>query len=944
MRKYLLLLSFAIFQFNLQAQDQIDFKTIDIIKSEDSNPNSFAGLSNKIYFFANNGENNSDYFLWNLDKNSNKIEQSKFTIKGDYYKTSFLGNLDETIYYLDTNSYDDIKLYLVSESKGEQVILSKISDFNILQEQSSFLIISYVKDKTQYIAKVTSDGIEELINAQDESLKQSAIVDDVIYFISRKKIVKFSINSKTKEEINISTDFEFYEGSIYNSLNYFNGNIYYSSLDYTNWKRKVVKFNLGSMKFEALDLPETVIYNFNSTTDFAIFQGYNQMYKIDKNDGVSKYDLLSNYQIRQSKVVNNRLFLQLLSFEPFSLNLAEIKNNEVVFHNYEVDFNYSNFDQNQILTINNNNQLSVYDIDAKKEKILNNDDLKVHTILGLDGARIYLNASTPETGRELYVYNKINNKMEFYGDINTKPGSNPKRFYNVGDKVFYEGNYQGYSHLYVSDGTLEGTRVVKSDSKLVLNNNSSGNSLDGLEFNGKFLFGGDKGNQSGHELWVTDGSDEGTFEIEINPITVGPHSNISGFGSFIAKTPTKVYFKGYVPNKGSEIWVTDGTKEGTKMVKDLALGSASPNLNIPLNVTVGEKLYFTGLEYKDNDYRSVLFVTDGTEAGTKRIKELTDYWNWDSHYRINIFDADEKYLYYSKYYVAPYGEEKASGEYIHRLNLLTLEEEKLHQFSSKVIVNKDLFYFSQYIDNQYNFVLFNKNTNEKKTILEKFSSELEYITTCGSYSIISDLNYSEGVSKPYFYNHINGKVERVFKNDFASSSKNNIACINNNILINYIDFSDKSNKKLVSIKEDKIIEYPVSLDNSTTTNYYYLSNEMIYNSILKKLFINPSNSANELAVADFYLENLSTQELETNMKDLNSLIIFPNPADNVVNVKSPSNIQTLTVIDFTGKIIKEQKKINKKEIKLNVLEIPKGIYIIHIKTENESISKKLIIK
>ncbi|MDM1061007.1 T9SS type A sorting domain-containing protein [Empedobacter falsenii] len=942
MNKYLLLLSLAFLQYNIKAQDKIDFKTIDIIKSEDSNPNSFAALSNKIYFFANDGKNYSEYFLWNLDKNSNKIEQSKFTIKGNNYKTSFLGSLDETIYYLDTNDYNNTKLYLVSESKGEQIVLSKISDFNILQEQSKFLIVSYVKDKIQYITKVTSNGIEELINAQDESLKQSAIIDDVIYFISRKKIIKFNINSKTKEEINISTEFEFYEGSVYNSLNYFNGYIYYSSLDYINWKRKVVKFNLNSMKFEALDLPETAIYSFYSTNDFAIFQGYNQMYKIDKNNIVTKFDSLSTYQIKEAKVIDNRLFLQLFSFETYSNKLVEVKDNEVVFHNNEVYLNSTIIDQNKILTITDNNQLSIYDIDTREEKILNNENLKVHNILGINHSSIYLNASTPKTGRELFVYNKSNNKMEFYGDINARPGSYPKHFYNVGDKVFYEGNYEGYSHLYVSDGTLEGTRVVKPDIQLSLNNNSSGNSLDGVEFNGKFLFGGNKGNQSGHELWVTDGTDDGTIEIEINPEKMGPHNNISGFKNFIAKTPTKVFFKGFVPDKGEEIWVTDGTKKGTNMVKDLALGSDSPMLSIPQNVTVGEKLYFVKIETANDDYRSDLWETDGTEQGTKKITELTEFWNWHSHYYVKIFAADEKYLYYSKYYVAPYGEEKMTGDYIHRLNLSTLEEEKLYKYTTKVIVNKENFYFSQYVDNRYNLVVFNKSTNEKKTILEKLSSDLEYITTCGNYSIIADLNYSEGVGKPYFYNHNNGKVERIFKNDFASSLKNNIACVNDNILINYSDYMDNSNKKLVSIKDDKLIEYPLSLDNSTNINSY-LSTEMIYNSKLKKLFINPSNPDNELAVADFYLEDLNTEDLNVN-NDLKSLILYPNPADNIVNIKSISNIQTFTLIDFTGKILKEQKNINQKEIKLNISGISKGIYIINVKNDKESISKKLIIK
>lgn len=611
----------------------------------------------------------------------------------------------------------------------------------------------------------------------------------------------------------------------------------------------------------------------------------------------------------------------------FSMKLAEVTNSELVLHDYEMDLSIVNFDNNQFFTFYDN-RLTSYNVETKNTKILN-DNLAVHDILGFDETKIYLQASKPETGKELYAYNKITNETEFYGDINAKPNTSPKSFYNVGNKVFYEGNYKGYNHLYVSDGTLQGTKVIKPE-----NSNIVGGGLRGLEFNGKFLFVGVR-NGSGQELWVTDGTDEGTYEIEINPTT----GDNNGFGSFIAKTPTKVYFKGYVPNKGFEIWVTDGTIQGTRMVKDLALGSASPNLSIPSNVTVGEKLYFIKVESANHNSRSDLWVTDGTLNGTTKIKELTEFWNWDSHYNIKIFDADETYLYYSKYYVAPYGEEKLSGDYIHRLNLVTLLEERLYKYSNNVNVNKENFYFSEYIDNRNNFVSYNKKTNEKKMILNNVSYDFGYITTCGNYSIIADTDFSGHVGKSYFYNHLNGKVERIFKNDFASTSKKNIACVNDNILVNYTDYSENDNKKIVSIKNDKIIEYSLSLDNSTNI-HTYLSGEMIYNSKLKKLFINPDN---ELAVADFYLEDLNTDDLNVN-NNLNSLQLYPNPADNIVNIKSLSNIQTLTVIDFTGRVLKEQKNINQKDVKLNISGIPKGIYIIHVKTEQESVSKKLIVK
>lgn len=943
MKKYLLFASLAFAYANVTAQEQINFKTIDIIKSEDSNPNSFASLSNKIYFFANDGKNYSDYYLWSLEKDSKKIEKSNYTVKGNYYKSDFFGNLDESIYYLDTTDYGNTKFYLLTESRGEEIILSSISNFNILQKKTNYLLISYQKDNIKYLAKVTINGIENLINTQDDSFNQYSIVDNEVYFFNEKKILKFNLVTKSKVEVLIPIGYELL--SNYNSpLNYFNGNIYYISQSSLNYQRKIVKLNLNSIQFEYLNIPESSIYNFVSNSNVAILSTNTKVYKLYKDNKIEEFVIPEGYQIGESELVNDDILLQLSSYYN-DFKLWIINNQDILIKNdYFLDLKNSVYDNDSFLFIDNN-QLKSYNYKKNQELVLENFR-DINNILGFDESKIYLNASTKETGKELYAFNKNTNQIEFYGDINARPGTYPKRFYNAGNKVFYEGNYQGYSHLYVSDGTLEGTRVVKPDILLTLNNNSSGNSLDGLEFNGKFLFGGNKGNQSGHELWVTDGSDEGTFEIEINPITVGPHSNISGFKNFIAKTPTKVFFKGFVPDKGEEIWVTDGTKKGTNMVKDLTLGSDSPMLSIPQNVTVGEKLYFVKIESANDDYRSDLWETDGTEQGTKKITELTEFWNWDSHYNIKIFDADEQNLYYSKYYVAPYGEESLSGTYIHRMNLNDLKEERLYRFYSHynmISVNNENFYFSEYVDNQFNFVNFNKNTGEKKTILKSVSSDFGYITTCGNYSIIADTDFSGHVGKPYFYNHNNGKVERIFKNDFASSSKNNIACVNDNILINYSDYMDNSNKKIVSIKEDKIIEFPLSLDNSTNINSY-LSSEMIYNTGLKKLFINPSNVDNELAVADFYLESLSTEEVEGNSKDLNSLILYPNPAENEVNVKSLSYIQTLTIIDFTGKILKEQKDINQKEIKFNISGLKKGIYIIHVKTENETKSKKLIIK
>jgi len=65
---------------------------------------------------------------------------------------------------------------------------------------------------------------------------------------------------------------------------------------------------------------------------------------------------------------------------------------------------------------------------------------------------------------------------------------------------------------------------------------------------------------------------------------------------------------------GAELWRTDGTPEGTEMVKDINPGTEQsyPSHFTPYNW----KLYFTA---SDGDFGNHLWMTDGTEAGTVKL-------------------------------------------------------------------------------------------------------------------------------------------------------------------------------------------------------------------------------------------------------------------------------------------------------------------------------------
>lgn len=76
-----------------------------------------------------------------------------------------------------------------------------------------------------------------------------------------------------------------------------------------------------------------------------------------------------------------------------------------------------------------------------------------------------------------------------------------------------------------------------------------------------------------------------------------------------------VYFAASNPANGRELWKTNGTDAGTRIVRDLIPGIGS-SLSVPLNRVLGDKLFFrTSASVNGKNF----FVTDGTEAGVQAL-------------------------------------------------------------------------------------------------------------------------------------------------------------------------------------------------------------------------------------------------------------------------------------------------------------------------------------
>ena len=78
---------------------------------------------------------------------------------------------------------------------------------------------------------------------------------------------------------------------------------------------------------------------------------------------------------------------------------------------------------------------------------------------------------------------------------------------------------------------------------------------------------------------------------------------------------------------------------------------------------------------------------------------------------------------------------------------------------------------------------------------------------------------------------------------------------------------------------------------------------------------------------------------------LNELSIYPNPVVNELTINLPSNIKNadVRIVDVTGRTVSNN-NVTINNNKLDVSHLAQGVYIVEIKTEKGTTSKKLIKK
>lgn len=175
----------------------------------------------------------------------------------------------------------------------------------------------------------------------------------------------------------------------------------------------------------------------------------------------------------------------------------------------------------------------------------------------------------------------------------------------IDDKILFSANDGGGYALWITDGTMEGTRKVKD------------------VYTGEFFYFNDAlyfkqyvSDESEGNVWRTDGTSEGTVKIpEFGYLKSSYNGTVSG--------NSQLFFFHYAfdwdfQGKKIELWRSNGVESGTQKVKDFALLSGSPSKAIVIN----DIAYFT----LDNEEEgNKLWRSDGTLLGTYPIEDAGSY-------------------------------------------------------------------------------------------------------------------------------------------------------------------------------------------------------------------------------------------------------------------------------------------------------------------------------
>lgn len=199
--------------------------------------------------------------------------------------------------------------------------------------------------------------------------------------------------------------------------------------------------------------------------------------------------------------------------------------------------------------------------------------------------------------------------------------------------VFVASDGRTGQELWVTDGTDAGTYQLRDTQE----GTRSGLGTDAVRVAGDRLFVSGTNWIPSSSIWTTDGTSNGTHRL---PGLLHSRGSILGSYSMIA-SGDRVFFEYYTSALGSELWVAD--EHGAQLVVDLMPGPGSGVAGSLMIASFGDgRVAYVGTT---SGAGAELWVSDGSPTGTSMIADLS---TGAASSQLQLFNQSDGFVYFTK--------------------------------------------------------------------------------------------------------------------------------------------------------------------------------------------------------------------------------------------------------------------------------------------------------